>query len=84
VCSEVDPRLFRRIDGVSVYLLEVYVDDVLMVAKLPELGRLHEVLTKEVRWVTMVINCMQSYLRMLIMVQGGVVMVDMRYYLGKI
>jgi hypothetical protein len=55
-----------------------------MVAKLPELGRLHEVLTKEVRWVTMVINCMQSYLRMLIMVQGGVVMVDMRYYLGKI
>jgi hypothetical protein len=84
VCSEVDPCLFRKVDGDSVYLLVVYVDDVLAVAKLPELKRLHEAFMKEFRWVTMVIDHKQSYLGMLITIEKGVVTVDMRYYLGKI
>jgi hypothetical protein len=67
-----------------VYLLVVYVDDVLAVAKLPELEKLREAFTREFRWVTMVIDHTQSYLGMLITVEKGMVTVDMRYYLSKI
>jgi hypothetical protein len=84
VCSEVDPCLFRKVLGDRVYLLVVYVDDVLVVAELTELKRLREAFTQEFRWVTMVIGQKQSYLGMLIAVERGVVTVDMRYYLGKI
>jgi hypothetical protein len=84
VCSEVDPCLFRKVDGDSVYLLVVYVDDILAVAKLSELERLREAFTEEFKWVTMVIDHKQSYLGMLIKVERGVVTVDMHYYLGKI
>jgi hypothetical protein len=84
VCSEVDPCLFRKVDGDSMYLLVVYVDNILVVARLPELERLCEAFTREFRWVMMVIDRTQSYLGMLITVEKGMVTVDMRYYLGKI
>jgi hypothetical protein len=84
VCSEVDLCLFRRVVGDEIYLLVVYVDDVLVVAKRSELDRLRGAFTKEFRWVTMVDGDTQSYLGMLLTVCAGVVKIDMRYYLGKI
>jgi hypothetical protein len=70
--------------GDDVYLLVVYVDDVLVVAKRSELARMHGAFTKEFKWVTMVEGDTQSYLGMLLTVRAGVVKIDMRYYLGKI
>jgi hypothetical protein len=84
VCSKVDLCLFRRIVGNDVYLLVVYIDDGLVVAKRSELAILRNSFTKEFRWVTMVDGDTQSYLGMLLTVRGGVVEIDMRYYLGKI
>jgi hypothetical protein len=84
VCSEVDPCLFRRVVGDDIYLLVVYVDDVLVVAKPSELARLRGAFTQEFKWVTMVEGDTQSYLGMLVTVRAGIVKIDMRYCLGKI
>jgi hypothetical protein len=70
--------------GDDVYLLVVYVDDVLVVAKPSELARLRGAFKEEFKWVTMVEGDTQSYLGMLLTVRAGVVKIDMRYYLGKI
>jgi hypothetical protein len=84
LCSEVDPCLFCRVVREDVYLLVVYVDDVLLVAKRSELASLRDAFTKEFRWVTMVEGNTQLYLGMLLTVCAGVVKIDMRYYLRKI
>jgi hypothetical protein len=57
----VDLCLFHKVIGDKVYLLVVYVDDILVVAEWEELIKLNEGFMKEFRWITMVINNEQLY-----------------------
>jgi hypothetical protein len=54
-------------------------DVILVVAQEEELIKLHEGLTKEFLWDTMVIGNEQSYLGMLIKITDGEVSVNMHY-----
>ncbi len=56
-----DLCLFHKVIGDKVYLLVVYVDDILVVAEWEELIKLNEGFMKEFRWITMVINNEQLY-----------------------
>ena len=56
-----DLCLFHKVIGDKVYLLVVYVDDILVVAEWEELIKLNEGFMKEFPWITMVINNEQLY-----------------------
>jgi hypothetical protein len=48
-----EPCVFRKVEGDVVYLLIVYVDDVLIIATAGEIKRLHKLCIDEFRWVTL-------------------------------
>jgi hypothetical protein len=84
VNSEVEPCVFKRVDGDRVYLLIVYVDDILMIVTEEEVTRLHGLFVEEFRWITMEVGRKQSYLGMQISFRSGEVRVDMKSYIEKI
>jgi hypothetical protein len=76
--------VFRKVVGSNVYLLLVYVDDILMIADAEELARLEREFVCTFKWITMSVGPSHSYIGMQISVRGGTVTLDMRYYLHKI
>jgi hypothetical protein len=82
--SEVEPCVFRKIDGGHVHLLVVYVDDILMIVSKGEMERLHKLFVEEFRWITMDVSKEQSYLAMQISFLLNEVRIDMRSYIDKI
>jgi hypothetical protein len=66
------------------YLLVIYVDDILIIAEQEEIARLEKEFTKEFWWITMVMNNEQSYLGMQVRIGDGKISLDMRYYLEKV
>jgi hypothetical protein len=67
-----------------VYLLVVYVDDVLIIAPEKEIRRLEGCCIKEFKWVTMEIGTLHSYLGMQLEFTKGCVKIDMRSYVDGI
>jgi hypothetical protein len=61
---EVDPCIFRKIEGEMVHLLVVYIDDVLIIATEKEIKGLEESSIKEFKWVTLDVGRVHSYLGM--------------------
>jgi hypothetical protein len=84
VRCEVDLCVFRRVVGSKVYLLLVYVDDILIIADTEELARLEKEFVYTFKWITMCVGSSHSYIGMQISVRDGTVTLDMRYYLHKI
>ncbi len=78
---EVDPCIFRGIEGDMVHLLVVYVDDVLIIATEKEIKRLEERSIKEFRWVTLDVGKVHSYLGMKLEFADRCVKIDMRSYI---
>jgi hypothetical protein len=82
--SETDQCVFRKVIGDRVYLITVYVDDLLIFATEDELERLRVVFTTEFKWITMEVGRVHSYLGMQLFFRDGQVEVDMTYYLAKV
>jgi hypothetical protein len=68
----------------KVYLITVYVDDLLIFALRDEIDRLGREFTNEFRWITLEIGNSHSYLGMQLFFDNGQVTVDISYYLRKI
>jgi hypothetical protein len=49
--SEVEPCAFRKVEKGMVYLLMIYIDDVLIIASAEEIGRFHMLCVDEFWWV---------------------------------
>jgi hypothetical protein len=81
VRGEVDPCVFRRVVGEKVYLLTLYVDDILLIAESLEIERVGKAFETEYRWITMAVGNSHSYVGMRLTVERGCVVLDMRYYL---
>jgi hypothetical protein len=82
--SETDPCIFRQVVGDRVFLLIVYVDDILILATADEIKRLEEAFTEEFRWITLEIGKSHSYLGMQLYFGSGFVTIDMTFYVDKI
>jgi len=81
VGGEVDPCVFRRVVGEKVYLLTLYVDDILLIAESLEIERVGKAFETEYRWITMAVGNSHSYVGMRLTVERECVVLDMRYYL---
>ena len=68
----------------KVYLLLVYVDDILIIAENDEIEHLKKAFTDEFQWITFETGDLLSYLGMQISVRNGKVTVDMSFYIDKI
>jgi hypothetical protein len=84
VRGEVDPCVFRRVVGEKVYLLTLYVDDILLIAERMEIERIGKAFEAEYRWITMAVGNSHSYIGMKLTVERGRVVLDMRYYLENL
>ncbi|MFN9978941.1 MAG: hypothetical protein ACK53Y_03450 [bacterium] len=62
--AEVEPCIFRKIEGDGVFLIVVYVNDILIIASGEEIHRLHQHFVDEFQWVTLDLGNKQSYLGM--------------------
>jgi hypothetical protein len=83
-CSETDPCIMRRVVLGAVYLLSIYVDDVLIIAKEEEISRLKKRFTKEFQWISMELGNQLSYLHMQIVRSKNEIVVDMKFYVEKV
>jgi hypothetical protein len=79
-----EPCVFRKVEGDVVYLLIVYVDDVLIIATAGEIKRLHKLCIDEFQWVTLDTGKRHSYLGMQLEFLAGKVRVDMSSYTEKV
>ncbi len=76
-----DPCVKRKVVSTRIYLLLIYVGDLLLLMDLQEARNLETVPTDEFQWITMSIGPDQSYLRMHIVLEKGRVVVDMIYFI---
>jgi hypothetical protein len=84
VRGEVDPCVFRRVVGEKVYLLTLYVDDILLIAERLEIERVEKAFEAEFQWITMAVGNSHSYTGMKLTVDKGYIVLDMRYYLQNL
>ncbi len=82
--SEVDPCVFRKVENNMVYILVVYVDDILIIASEDEIKKLHTQCVEEFRWVTLEVGKCHSYLGMQLEFLEGEVRVNMSNYVEKV
>ena len=75
--SPIDPCVMRRIVGDKVWLLLIYVDDILVIADRAEIERLQKRFTDEFTWITIDIGEKHCYLGMQICFEDGYMTVDM-------
>jgi len=84
VRGEVDPCVFRRVVGEKVYLLTLYVDDILLIAEKLEIECVEKAFEAEFQWITMAVGNSHSYTGMKLTVDKGYIVLDMRYYLQNL
>jgi predicted small secreted protein len=84
VCGEVNPCVFCRVVGERVYLLTLYVDDILLIAEKFEIERVEKAFLAEYQWITMAVGNSHLYIGMKLTVDRGCVVLDMRYYLKNL
>ncbi len=82
--NPVDPCVMRQIVGERVFLLLLYVDDILILADDMEIDRLEQVFLCEFTWITIERDNKLSYLGMLISLAEGEATVDMTYFVEKL
>ena len=73
----------RKLVGDEVFLLVIYVDDILVLAPEQEIDRLQQAIIKQFRWITMEIGSAHSYLGMQLILEDCCVRVDMRNFIEK-
>lgn len=81
--SPTDPCVMRKVVNDKIYILLIYVDDILVIADKAEINRLKDEFTKEFTWITMDVGKRHSYLGMQICFEEGYVTVDMIHFIEK-
>jgi hypothetical protein len=79
-----DPCIFRRANDNKIYLLILYVDDILLFADTHEIERVKAFMMREFQWIMVICEKVQSYLGMNIEIHDHAVIVDMIYYIDQI
>jgi hypothetical protein len=79
-----DPCVMRKIVDGRIFLLLIYVDDILLFADLDEIKRMERVFIKEFKWITMQVGNQQSYLGMQIELGDGYATITMSNYVEKL
>ena len=82
--SPTDPCVLRRIVEDKVYLLTIYVDDILVLADEEEVQRIRDAFVEEYQWITIDVSDSHSYLGMQLMLKEGTVVVDMSNFIDKL
>jgi len=82
--SPTDPCIMRKIVDGNVYLLVIYVDDILVLANEEEMERIKQAFIDEFQWITMDVSDSHSYLGMHIMMKDGCVVIDMQNFIDKL
>jgi len=82
--SPTDPCVMRKLVDGSIYLLVIYVDDILVLASEEEMARLKDAFIAEFQWITMEISDSHSYLGMHIMMRNGYAVIDMTNFIEKL
>jgi hypothetical protein len=75
--------VFHRVVGDKVYLLTLYVDDILLIAEKLEIECIEKAFLAEFWWITMAVGNSHSYIGMQLTVEKGCIILGMRYYLQK-
>lgn len=76
----VDPCIMRRIINNEIYIIMIYVDDLLLLTDKTEADRLEKELITEFNSITMLKGETQSYLGMQITLQNHQAVIDMSYF----
>ena len=81
--SPTDPCVMRKIKGQKIFLLLIYVDDILVIATREEMERLRARFIAKFQWITMEVGATHSYLGMQIKLFDGYTTIDMIHYIEK-
>eukprot|EP00590_Aulacoseira_subarctica_P002999 CAMPEP_0172416062 /NCGR_PEP_ID=MMETSP1064-20121228/2499_1 /TAXON_ID=202472 /ORGANISM="Aulacoseira subarctica , Strain CCAP 1002/5" /LENGTH=671 /DNA_ID=CAMNT_0013153423 /DNA_START=324 /DNA_END=2338 /DNA_ORIENTATION=+ len=81
--SPTDPCV-NKIVGDKIFLLVIYVNDILILADESEINRLHEVFVQEYQWITMEIASTHSYLGMQIEFYKKHAAINMVHFVEKL
>ena len=79
-----DPCVMRKVEDGTIYLLLIYVDDILVLANEKETERLRQAFIQEYQWITMEYGSVHSYLGIQIIFQDGHVRIDMTHFVDKL
>ncbi len=82
--SPTDPCVMWWVVDGKVFLLLIYVDDILVLADEVELERIEEVFVREYTWITFEVNNQHSYLGMQVSLEQGTVTIDMKNFVDKL
>jgi hypothetical protein len=74
----------RRIVDGKVFLLLIYVDDILIIADKMEIKRIQGIFMQEFTWITFDVNNQHSYLGMQISLEKGIATIDMTNFVDKL
>ncbi len=66
--------------GEKVFLLLVYVNDIIILANDAEIDRLEQIFLEEFTWITIERNNKLSYLGMIVALEEGTATIDMTYF----
>ena len=79
-----DPCVMCKVINGSVFLLLIYVDDILVLTDKEEAERLQQAFVQEFQWVTMEYRSIHSYLGMQIVLKDGYTIIDMTHFVDKL
>ncbi len=82
--SPEDPCVMRWVVSKKVFLLLIYVDDILLLADDEEIDRLEKAFLDEFMWIAMERNNKLPYLGMLVTLEQGTATIDMTYLIEKL
>ncbi len=82
--SDVDMCLFRKVIGERVYILLVYVDDILVCTDEQEVEFLKQEFEKRYKWIMIEVGNKHSYLGMQITIKPRGVEINMQFYVKKV
>jgi len=82
--SPTDPCIMRKIVDDKIYLLVIYVDDILVLAEESEIERIRDAFIQAFQWITMEVNDSHSYLGMQIIMKKGFAVIDMSHFIERL
>jgi hypothetical protein len=75
-----DPCIFCRLINEKIFILILYVNDILLFADSVEIARVKTFMERGFKWITVIQEKTQSYLRMNVELQDHKIIVDMEYF----
>ncbi len=82
--SPTDHCVMRKVVNGKVFLLLIYVDDILILADTTEIEWIKKFFVREFTWITMQVDNSHSYLGMQISLEKGIATIDMSNFIDKL